>query len=65
MKSDTLIRTEGMKILNEQLGMVEAEKFISLIHKDNFDYTEWQRELWNNKNVDELFNAAKEFSEKK
>jgi hypothetical protein len=53
--------TEGMKALRNQLGVVEAERFITLIRRDNFDYTEWQRELWPDKSVDEIFAAAKEF----
>ena len=36
MKSDILIRSEGIKALNDKLGMIETEKFISLIHQDNF-----------------------------
>lgn len=62
MKADTIIRTEGMRALRNQLGVVEAERFITLIRRDNFDYTEWQRDLWPDKSVDEIFTAAKEFS---
>ena len=64
MKADTIIRTEGTKELRNQLGVVEAERFITLIRRDNFDYTEWQRDLWPDKGVDEIFAAAKEFSKK-
>ena len=65
MKTDTIIRTEGMKALREKLGILEAEKFITLIRKEPFDYTEWQKNLWADKTVDELFNAAKTYSERK
>lgn len=61
MKSDTLIRYEGMKILRENLGLIEAERFITLIKREPFDYTIWQRELWPGKSVDEIFEAASEF----
>jgi hypothetical protein len=60
MKSDTLILQEGMKALREQLGLVETEKFITLIRREPFDYTEWQQTLWADKTVDELFEAAKQ-----
>lgn len=63
MRADTMIRTEGMKALRNQLGVVEAEKFITLIRHDNFDYTEWQRDLWPDKSVEEIFAAAKGFSD--
>ena len=65
MKSDTLIRSEGMQVLCRELGIVEAERFITLIRQDSFDYTEWQKDLWATKSVEEVFIAAKEFSEKK
>lgn len=65
MKTDTMIRYEGMKVLRENIGLVEAERFISLIRRENFDYTEWQRELWKDKSIDEIFNAAKVYIDRK
>ena len=65
MRTDTIIRFEGMKALREKLDIVEAEKFISLILRENFDYTEWQRDLWKDKSVDEIFYAAKAYADKK
>ena len=59
MKADTLIRYEGMKALREKLGLVEAERFIVLIQREPFDYTEWQKDLWADKSLDDIFNAAK------
>ncbi len=61
MKSDTLIRYEGMKILRQHLGLLEAERFITLIKREPFDYTTWQRALWPGKSVDEIFEMASEF----
>ena len=49
-----------MAALRNALGLVEAEKFIMLIKRDPFDYTEWQTHLWEEKTVDELFLAAQE-----
>jgi hypothetical protein len=60
MRTDTLIRDEGMKALRQTLGLVEAEKFIALIRSEPFDYTEWQQSLWQEKTVDELFELAQE-----
>ncbi len=60
MKTDMLIRYEGMRALRERLGLVEAEKFIVLIRREPFDYTEWQQTLWQEKSVDELFETAKQ-----
>lgn len=63
MRSDTLIRHEGIQALRERLGPVEAERFIVLINRESFDYTEWQKTLWQDKSVDEVFAMAKEHSE--
>ncbi len=63
MRTDTIIMYEGMKALREKLNIVETEKFISLILRENFDYTEWQRNLWMEKTVDEIFYAAKAYDE--
>ena len=54
MHTDMILRDEGMKILINNLGRVEAERFISLIIRDPFDYTEWQRNLFNDMSVKEL-----------
>ena len=61
MKTDTVIRNEGMKILVEHLGKVEAEKFITIMIREPFDYTKWQQNLWNDKSVNELSNEAMEY----
>lgn len=61
MRTDSIIMYEGMQALREKLDIVEAEKFISLILRENFDYTEWQQDLWKDKTVDEIFYAAKTY----
>jgi hypothetical protein len=43
-----------MKALINSLGRVEAERFISLIIREPFDYTEWQRDMFNDLSVKEL-----------
>ena len=56
--SDTEIKFQGMEALIYALGEVNAEKFITLIRREPFDYTEWQRTLWVDKSVAELSGAA-------
>ena len=51
---------EGMRVLLNNLGAVEAERFISLIIREPFDYTEWQRGLFNDMSVKELSRLAME-----
>ena len=54
MRTDTEIRVHGLRALVNVLGIVEAEKFISLILREPFDYTKWQQDLWPDKNVAEI-----------
>ena len=61
MKNDTLIRIEGMKALTEKLGMVNAERFIALILREPFDYTKWQRNLYEGISLDDFLNDAANF----
>ncbi len=37
------IMNRGMECLTESLGAVDAERFISLIIRERFDYTKWQQ----------------------
>ncbi|MCL1856365.1 MAG: hypothetical protein FWF84_01795 [Kiritimatiellaeota bacterium] len=60
MKTDTLIRNEGMEILASNLGLVDAERFVMLIQKEPFDYTKWQENLFNDMSVEELSKRAAE-----
>lgn len=56
--TDTEIRLRGMDALVEALGEVEAERFVALIQREPFDYTEWQRTLWEDKSVEEISRMA-------
>jgi len=48
MKPDTVLKNEGMSILIDRLGKVDAERFIMLVNKEPFDYTAWREEGLNN-----------------
>jgi len=43
MKTDAQLREEGMRILCENFGLVDAGRFITLIMQEPFDYTKWQQ----------------------
>ena len=61
MSTDTELRIRGLRALVEALGPVEAERFITLMLREPFDYTSWRRQLWGEKSVDELSKAAMEW----
>jgi hypothetical protein len=61
MRTDALVRYDAMNALLAKLGEVDAERFICMIKRDTFDYTEWQRDLWSDKSIDEIHQLATEF----
>ena len=56
--TNTVLVNTGMKILIEKLGNVDAEKFISLIIREPFDYTKWQKDLFEGMSIEEISDAA-------
>ncbi len=58
---DTLSR--GMEILTRNMGIVEAENFIFLIKTENFDYTKWQRDYFDNKTKEEIDSEMNKYFE--
>ena len=60
MKTDTEVRVRGLHALVEALGTVEAERFITLMLREPFDYTSWQRHFCADKSVDEISKTAME-----
>ena len=64
MRTDSVVKTEGMSVLCERLGRVDAERFIALFLREPFDYTEWRKTL-NDENISlfELSRRAMEHSE--
>ena len=58
MRTDTALRHEALNVLIQAFGMVDAERFICLIKRDTFDYTEWRQSQWNDMTIDEVYEAA-------
>jgi hypothetical protein len=59
MINDTVLKSNGMRVLAENLGVVEAERFITLILREPFDYTKRQRDLYAEMPVEDLYNKIK------
>jgi hypothetical protein len=58
MITDTEVRVKGVQALTKSLGSVMAERFIALIQREPFDYTKWQRTLWEDLSIEEISAAA-------
>lgn len=61
MNNDTLIKKRGMAVLSEHLGLVNAERFITLMLREPFDYTKWQRGLYKDVPLNDFLMNARNF----
>jgi len=61
MRSNAVVKNEGMRVLSESLGPVDAERFIVLLRREPFDYTEWRRDLYKDMSLDEFLKKADEY----
>ena len=58
MITDTEIKVSGFQVLVQNLGDVEAERFISLIQREPFDYTKWRQDIDENISLEEISHKA-------
>jgi hypothetical protein len=58
MRTDNVLRFDAMNLLIKGLGEVETERFICLVKREHFDYTKWQRTLWDDLTIDEVYQLA-------
>lgn len=56
--TDSEIRLKGIQILSDQLGDVEAERFVALIQREPFDYTKWRQGLDESLSIKEISQRA-------
>jgi len=67
INSDDEVLRKGMECLQEKLGIVDVERFISLMNARHWltDYTEWRQEnLFKNMTGEEISKAAMEYKRK-
>jgi len=63
MMVDTVLKRKGLDILSENLGLVDTERFISLILREPFDYTEWQQNMYKDVPLEKFYNNVKKYRE--
>ena len=61
MISETVLRKEGLNILAEKLGILEAEHSIAVIKREPFDYTKWRENLFHDIPAEEFLRKAADF----
>jgi hypothetical protein len=52
--TDTEIKQKGLGALLDALGEVDAERFITLLNRDPFNYTQWQRNIFDDMSVAQI-----------
>ena len=65
MKADTEIKVRGFEILSKHLGLVDAERFLSLVQREKLDYTRWRQTLFADMSGEEISRLAMEFKKHK
>jgi hypothetical protein len=65
MRTETVLKTEAIDLLIKVFGVLDTERFITSIKSNNFDYTEWHKNLWKDKTIEEIHQMATEFENKK
>jgi len=63
--TDTEIKIKGLAFLTKSLGDVEAERFITLILKEPFDYTKWRQGLHEDLSIEKISKRAMKLSGKR
>lgn len=58
MITDTEIRVKGVQILAQYLGDIEMERFIALIQREPFDYTQWRQTIDGDDSIEEISRKA-------
>ena len=61
MRSNSVIKNEGMRVLSERLGPVDAERFIVLLRREPFNYTEWRQNLYKDIPLNKFLEKANEY----
>ena len=63
MTNAVKVLDQGFACLVEKMGVMDAEYFISLIKRDDFDYTVWQREYFDKMKPGEFAAKAAAYAE--
>ncbi len=63
-KSDTEIRSDGFRLLLQHFSNVDAERFLAMVNRERFDYTQWRSQQWSTGSVASLAVKARSLRQK-
>ena len=66
MTNSAVLLDRGIRCLNNELGILNAERFVALILREPFDYTEWRKNnLFADMSIDEIIDEADKYCKEK
>jgi len=66
MTNSAVLLDRGIRCLNNELGILDAERFVALISRESFDYTEWRKNnLFVGMGIDEIIEEADKYCKEK
>lgn len=65
IRVDAELKVSGFEVLSRHLGLVEAERFIALIQREKFDYTQWRQNIFAELSGEEISHQAMAFQQRK
>jgi hypothetical protein len=62
MTNSVVLLDRGMRCLTNELGILDTERFVALLSRESFDYTEWRKNnLFVGMNLDEIIDAVDKY----
>ncbi|TAL51661.1 MAG: hypothetical protein EPN89_03030 [Methylovulum sp.] len=58
MMTHTELKLKGLQILAQYLGDIEMERFIALIQREPFDYTQWRQAIETDESIEDISRKA-------
>lgn len=65
MLVDIGLKTKGLEALSRCMELMDAERFICLLQRDGFDYTQWRQALFADLSGEEISRRAMGLSQQK
>ena len=56
--ADAVLREKGLAALEEELGPVQALRFLAMISRQPFDYKKWRRQEFDGMSLSEVLSQA-------
>ena len=58
--TDDELRHKGLSVLEDELGPVEALRFLAIVRREPFDYQAWRETCFAGMSVEEVFRRLEE-----